>query len=131
MGYQIMFYGGMAGALVTIVISIVLFVKMEIAQVFTDLTGIQLRKKRRQTAVEPRENKYTMEIMLKKQYAESAAAEETELLQIEETVLLGDIEETALLMDETALLVEETTLLVENEFIKEVDVMVVHSNTII
>ncbi|OIK10637.1 hypothetical protein BIV60_20675 [Bacillus sp. MUM 116] len=131
MGYQIMFYGGITGALVTIVISIVLFVKMEIAQVFIDLTGIQLRKKRRQTTEESNENKYTKEIMLKKQYAESAAAKETELLQVEETALLGDIEETTLLSEETALLVEETTLLVENEFIKEVDVMIVHSNTII
>ncbi|MDQ6595096.1 hypothetical protein [Bacillus salipaludis] len=130
MGYQIMFYGGLAGALITLAISIVLFVKMEIAQVFTDLTGIQFRKKRRRIDEESRE-KHTKEIMLKKQYAESAAAEETELLEVAETVLAGEIEETTLLMEETTLLVEETTLLVENEFIKEVDVVIVHSNTVI
>ncbi|MED1468991.1 hypothetical protein [Bacillus salipaludis] len=130
MGYQIMFYGGLAGALITLAISIVLFVKMEIAQVFTDLTGIQFRKKCRRMDEESRE-KHTKEIMLKKQYAEIAAAEETELLEVAETVLLQDIEETTLLTEETTLLVEETTLLVENEFIKEVDVMIVHSNTVI
>ncbi|WP_026572745.1 hypothetical protein [Bacillus sp. UNC438CL73TsuS30] len=130
MGYQIMFYGGLAGALITFAISIVLFVKMEIAQVFTDLTGIQFRKKRRRMDEESRE-KHTKEIMLKKQYAELAAAEETELLEVAETVVLGDIEETTLLTEETTLLVEETTLLVENEFIKEVDVVIVHSNTVI
>ncbi|MFD0826524.1 hypothetical protein ACT8ZR_12755 [Neobacillus sp. M.A.Huq-85] len=130
MGYQLMFYGGLAGALITLAISIILFVKMEIAQVITDLTGFQFRKKRRRTAEESRE-RHTKEIMLKKQYAESAAAEETELLEVAETVLLQDIEETTLLTEETTLLVEETTLLVENEFIKEVDVMIVHSNTVI
>ncbi|MDR6999320.1 hypothetical protein [Neobacillus niacini] len=123
MGYQMMFYGSLAGALITLTVSIVLFVKMEIAQVFTDLTGIQFRKKRRQTDEESGD-KQTKEIMLKKQYAESAAAEETEQLEVTETVLLGTIEETTLL-------VEETTLLVENEFTKEVDVMIVHSNTMI
>lgn len=123
MGYQMMFYGSLAGALIALTVSIVLFVKMEIAQVFTDLTGIQFRKKRRQTDEESGD-KQTKEIMLKKQYAESAAAEETEQLEVAETVFLGTIEETTLL-------VEETTLLVENEFTKEVDVMIVHSNTMI
>ena len=60
---------------------------------------------------------------------------------IEETALLGDgyIEETSLLtadFDETTVLsadVEETSLLIEEEdfFKKEVDVIVVHSTTII
>ena len=147
MEYQIMLYGGMAGAVITLIISIILYVKMGIAQVVEDLTGISLRKrlhKRRKAQDELKEKKLTKEIMLKKQYAnEAAASQETELMnsEIEETALLGDgySEETTLLtadLDETALLcadMEETSLLLEEEnyFKKEVDVIVVHSTTII
>jgi hypothetical protein len=82
--------------------------------------------------------------LLKKQYGgEAVASQETELMlsEIEETALLGDgyIEGTSLLtadLDETTVLsegVEETTLLLEEKdfFKKEVDVIVVHSTTII
>jgi hypothetical protein len=146
MEYQIMLYGGMAGALITLVISIILYVKMGIAQVVEDLTGISLRKrlnKKKKAQDESNEKRLTREIMLKKQYAgEAAASQETELMssEIEETALLADgyIEETSLLtadFDETTLLsegVEETSLLLEEDFFKkEVDIIVVHSTTII
>jgi hypothetical protein len=147
MEYQIMLYGGMAGALITLIISIILYVKIGIAQVVEDLTGISLRKrlhKRNKDQEASNEKRLTKEIMIKKQYAgEAAASQETELMSraIEETALLGNtyIEETSLLtadLDETTLLsndIEETSLLLEEEdfFKKEVDVMVVHSTTII
>jgi hypothetical protein len=146
MEYQIMLYGGMAGTIITLIISIILYVKMGIAQVVEDLTGISLRKrlhKKKKVLDESNEKRLTKEIMLKKQYAgEAAASQETELMssEIEETALLaaGYIEETSLLtadLDETTLLsedVEETSLLLEEEFFKkEVDVIVVHSTTII
>jgi hypothetical protein len=147
MEYQIMLYGGMAGALITLIISIILYVKMGIAQVVEDLTGISLRKRlhnRKKAQDESKEKRLTKEIMLKRQYAgEAAASQETELMssEFEETALLGDgcIEETSLLtanLDETTVLtedVEETSLLIEEEdyFKKEVDVIVVHSTTII
>ncbi|WP_419954641.1 hypothetical protein ACN6MT_02210 [Neobacillus niacini] len=147
MEYQIMLYGGMAGALITLIISIILYVKMGIAQVVEDLTGISLRKrlhKKRKAQDKSNEKLLTKEIMLKKQYAwEAAASQETELMdnKLEETALLGDedIEETTLLtadLDETTVLseeAEETSLLLEKEdfFKKEVDVIVVHSTTII
>lgn len=147
MEYQIMLYGGMAGALITLIISIILYVKMGIAQVVEDLTGISLRKrlhKKRKAQDKSNEKRLTKEIMLKKQYAgEAAASQETELMDnnLEETALLGDenIEETTLLtadLDETTVLseeAEETSLLLEKEdfFKKEVDVIVVHSTTII
>jgi hypothetical protein len=146
MEYQIMLYGGMAGALITLVISIILYVKMGIAQVVEDLTGISLRKrlhKKKKAQDESNEKRLTREIMLKKQYAgEAAASQETELMssEIEETALLADgyIEETSLLtadFDETTLLSEgeeETSLLLEEDFFKkEVDIIVVHSTTII
>ncbi|MEH7491682.1 hypothetical protein [Neobacillus niacini] len=146
MEYQIMLYGGMAGTIITLIISIILYVKMGIAQVVEDLTGISLRKrlhKKKKVMDESNEKRLTKEIMLKKQYAgEAAASQETELMssEIEETALLaaGYIEETSLLtadLDETTLLsedVEETSLLLEENFFKkEVDVIVVHSTTII
>jgi hypothetical protein len=147
MEYQIMLYGGMAGALITLIISIILYVKMDIAQVVEDLTGISLRKrlhKKKKAQDESNEKRLTKEIMIKKQFAkEAAASQETELMSsvVEETALLSDgyIEETSLLtadFDETTLLsegVEETSLLLEEEdfFKKEVDVVVVHSTTII
>jgi hypothetical protein len=148
MEYQIMLYGGMAGTIITLVISIILYIKMGIAQVVEDLTGISLRKrlhKKKKVQDESKnEQRLTKEIMLKKQYAgEAAASQETELMssEVEETALLGDryIEETSLLtadFEETTVLsadIEETSLLVEEEdfFKKEVDVIVVHSTTII
>ncbi|MFS0779892.1 hypothetical protein ABC255_28415 [Neobacillus sp. 3P2-tot-E-2] len=146
MEYQIMLYGGMACTIITLIISIILYVKMGIAQVVEDLTGISLRKrlhKKKKVMDESNEKRQTKEIMLKKQYAgEAAASQETELMssEIEETALLaaGYIEETSLLtvdLDETTLLsedVEETSLLLEEDFFKkEVDVIVVHSTTII
>lgn len=143
MEYQIMLYGGMAGALITLIISIILYIKMGIAQVVEDLTGISLRKrlhKKQKAQEESNEKRMTKEIMLKKQYArEAAASQETEIMgsEIEETALLS--EETSLLksdFDETTVLsddVEETSVLQEEEefFKKEVDVIVVHSTTII
>jgi hypothetical protein len=146
MKYQIMLYGGMAGTIITLIISIILYIKMGIAQVVEDLTGISLRKrlhKKKKVQDESNEQRLTKEIMLKKQYAgEAAARQETELMssEIDETAILGDgdIEETSLLtadFDETTLLsegVEETSLLLEEDFFKkEVDVIVVHSTTII
>ena len=67
-----MFYGGMAGAMITLIISIILYVKMGIAQVVEDLTGISLRKrlhKKRKAQDESNQKRLTKEIMLKKQYA--------------------------------------------------------------
>jgi hypothetical protein len=147
MEYQIMFYGGMAGAMITLIISIILYVKMGISQVVEDLTGISFRKrlhKKRKAKEESNQKRLTKEIMLKKQYAgEAAASQETELMSsIEEMALLGDdgyIEETSFLtadFEETTVLsadMEETSFLIEEEepFKKEVDVIVVHSTTII
>jgi hypothetical protein len=148
MEYQIMLYGGMAGAVITLIISIILYVKMGIAQVIEDLTGMSLRKrrlKRQKAQDESNEKRLTNEIMLKRKYpGEAAASLETELMssEIEETALLVDeySEETALLtadVEETTVLseegLEETSVLLEEEdyFKKEVDVIVVHSSTII
>lgn len=143
MDYQIMLYGGMACALITLIISIILYIKLDIAQVVEDLTGLSLRKrlhKRKKARDDSNKKALTKEIMVKKQYAGEAASRiETELMssEIEETAILSDghIEETSLLLDETTILsdsVEETSILLEEDFFKkEVDVIVVHSTTVI
>ncbi|WP_338379129.1 hypothetical protein [Enterococcus faecium] len=46
MEYQIMYYGGMAGAIITLILSIIFYFKMGIAQGVGDLFGICLRKKK-------------------------------------------------------------------------------------
>ena len=155
MEYQIMYYGGMAGAIITLILSIIFYFKMGIAQVVEDLFGIRLRKKkasRQNSDDEAAEKKFTKEIMIKKQYSQVAAAKEglnhdgdsrhyeTALMAAatEETALLGpeEIEETTLLTsdaDETTVLSEEmdeTTLLTEAPYFQnELDIVVVHSDT--
>ncbi|MFP7299896.1 hypothetical protein [Neobacillus niacini] len=146
MEYQIMLYGGMAGAVITLIISIILYIKMGIAQVIEDLTGVSLRRRlqsKKKARVDSNEKRMTKEIMLKKQYAgEAFASQETELMSsgVLETALLddGNIEETTLLtadFDETTVLSEseeETSLLLEDDYFKkEVDVIVVHTTTVI
>ena len=45
--YQIMLYGGIVGAIVTLSIAIWLFIKLDIADVIQDLTGIRVKKQKR------------------------------------------------------------------------------------
>lgn len=44
MQYQIMFYGGLAGAIITLSISIYVYIKLNISQVIEHLTGFSFRK---------------------------------------------------------------------------------------
>lgn len=146
MTYQIMFYGGLAAALLTLIITIYVYVKMNIRRVISDLTGIKWKSpfaKRSSTQAEVEEKRTTNEIRLKKQDLEGE--EITELMEDEvaATALLdeNDVEETTLLSsgvdreDETTLLgesVDETTLLTDEPafyFRKELDVVVTHSTT--
>lgn len=136
-----MFYTGLAGAVITLIVAIILYFKMKIAETFEDLTGLKLyktkKRKEKAAAKEEANIRLTKEIMAKKQFSsareqEAASLEETKLMQhdIEETALMD--EETTLLTDETALLgdVEETTLLTSEDepFKKELDIIVVHSS---
>ncbi|MDL4838924.1 hypothetical protein [Aquibacillus rhizosphaerae] len=133
MGYQIMFYGGLAGVFITLPIVIWLFLKLEIIQVVEDLTGIRLHRAKKQNypfngRTARTGKRTTSEIRLKKENAhpEIASSHETELL--EETSLLTneqELEETTLLSSD-----DETTLLTESElaFMIEEDIMIVHSD---
>lgn len=44
MEYQTLFYGGLAGAILSFIISIVMFIKLNISEVFEDLTGFSFHK---------------------------------------------------------------------------------------
>ena len=156
MQYQIMFYGGLAGAIITLSISIYIFIKLNITQVIEHLTGFSFRKLSKNMRKNNRQNREvsvkltTNEIKIRKKVVEqeqawSGTVAATELLnnEVEPTALLYDdhVEETSLLSEETTILtlnVDETSLLTEedqenvgNSFVKDVDVLIVHSQTII
>jgi hypothetical protein len=158
MQYQIMFYGGLAGAIITLSISIYVYIKLNISQVIEHLTGFSLRKTskkwRRSNNQDgaKSEKRTTNEIKIRKKvvdqdqaWAEALAAtelmnqagEQTALLQeqiIEETSILGVYpEETSILtaVDETSLLTGILEEELKTSFKKEIEIMVVHSETII
>lgn len=138
-----MFYGGLAGAVITLIISIIVYMKLQISQVFADITGNRFMKKKtnNRVSLEAQETKRTTsEIKLrKKEDPVAASVEDTALMSqgLEPTSLLVEssqaptellvenntdretslLEETSLLYEETALLRDddETTLLVGDD----------------
>lgn len=149
MNYQILFYGGLAGAVVALFISILFYIKLNITQVMEDLTGFRFTKvwKRKNHVRGHGEKTITKEIILRKKVEKEAAVglESTELLDeaVASTELLNNGGPAALPLEETTLL-EKTTLLSEgmeetvvltptpaNRFIKDVDIMVVHTENVI
>ncbi|HEY4600288.1 MAG TPA: hypothetical protein VIG73_03175 [Cerasibacillus sp.] len=48
MTYQIMFYGGLIGIFLSLPLVIFLFIRLQIIEVFEDLTGLRIRKKTRE-----------------------------------------------------------------------------------
>ncbi|WML41265.1 hypothetical protein RCG19_06305 [Neobacillus sp. OS1-2] len=44
MNFQLMFYGGIAGAILSLILSIIVFIKMNISEAFEDLTGFSIHK---------------------------------------------------------------------------------------
>lgn len=130
MEYQIMFYGGLAGAVVSLLISIVVFIKLNIKIVLEDLLGFRFSKlvSRKKNRGGQTEKPITKEIVLRKK-AVPGEIEPTVLLEKEagstplaETAILHEeIAATTILTDdagEIMLLTEEaseTTLLTEDE----------------
>ncbi|UFT99198.1 hypothetical protein KO561_18795 [Radiobacillus kanasensis] len=152
MDYQWFFYGGLVGILITLPISIILFIKLGIWEAFTDISGIRMPRKKQKArrkygkteTTGQREKRTTSEIKLKKKKVEAEVAstshiDETELLDshVEPTALLseGSFNETTVLGEETSVLwgEDETTLLTEEEheqgtfFQIEEDIVIVHS----
>jgi hypothetical protein len=123
-----MFYGGLAGAVITLVIAILAYVKLNIAQVITDLTGWNFpgagRKARKTTSsqTDTITKPTTKEIHVRKNVEKEVAA--GEYVEPTEKMASGQIEATALLSQEsfkqTALLKQEglepTALLTPNGY---------------
>lgn len=108
-----MFYGGLAGALITLIISIIVFMKLKISQVLTDITGYGSRKKARAVTGQPRRTdtetkKTTSEIKLRKKEVPSA-------VEVEDTAIMSqELEPTAILRNDQKYMAP-TELLVEKE----------------
>lgn len=151
--YKIMFYGGMVGALVTLAISIVIFIKADVWQVIKDLLGIRTVKEKHKkgknvvsntTSIKPKPitesvNKtITVSGLDNSENIIVGVEEKTEttfILDEETSVLTGhcetelfdDVGETELLDEDS----EETVLLsgeLHNDFSKEIDIMIINSN---
>ncbi|MBT2694755.1 hypothetical protein [Bacillus sp. ISL-55] len=106
MAYQIMFYGGLAGAVIALVIAILAYVKINIAQVITDLTGWNFpgagRKARKKTTsikAETSTKPTTKEIHVRKNVEKEVAA--GEYVEPTEKMAGGQLEQTALLSQES------------------------------
>jgi hypothetical protein len=112
LAYQIMFYGGMAGAAITLVIAILAYVKLNIAQVITDLTGWNFpgagRKARKTTSkqTDTSTKPTTKEIHVRKNVEKEVAA--GEYVEPTEKMVSGSVESTGLLHHESF---EQTALL--------------------
>lgn len=110
-----MFYGGMAGAAVTLVIAITVYIKLNIAQVITDLTGWNWpgagRKARKTVSknIDTSTKPTTKEIHVRKNVEKEVAA--GEYVEPTEKMASGKMDPTALLSQEsfkkTALLKKE------------------------
>jgi hypothetical protein len=107
-----MFYGGMAGAVIALVAAILVYVKLNIAQVITDLTGRNFpgagRKalKRQSRGANTSDKPITREINVRKNVEKEVAAGEA--VEPTERMVSGAIEPTALLSEDSF---ESTALL--------------------
>ena len=137
--YKIMFYGGMAGTILMLVITVFIFIKGNVLEDIKDLLGIKSTKKTLNKislnnttsnikAVTTNEVSKPMDIKMDEIISKGFVCEEgTEILKDydEDTMIIsGEEEETMILVFE-----EETELL--NEFVKEIDIVIVNSNLII
>lgn len=99
--YQIMFYGGMAGSAIALTMAIIVYVKLNIAQVITDLTGRNFpgadRKARKKsaTATNTANKPFTKEINVRKNVEKEVAVGEA--VEPTERMVSGEMEPTALL----------------------------------
>src|SRR5690606_6084519 len=125
MEYQIMFYGGLAGAVITLIISIIVYMKLQISQVIEDITGGRFKRKKAngRSSYETAETKSEIKLRKKDDPVATSVADTALVSQeLEPTSMLQntDVEPTALLVEEkpveeTSLLIEETTLLDDDE----------------
>lgn len=128
--YKIMFYGGMAGTIFMLVITVFIFMKGNVLEDIKDLLGIKSTKKTLNKislnsntsnikAVTTNEVSKPMDIKIDEIISKGFVCEEG-------TEILKDYDEDTMILSGEE---EETELL--NEFVKEIDIVIVNSNLII
>ncbi|MFJ7729568.1 hypothetical protein ACIQXV_26145 [Neobacillus sp. NPDC097160] len=122
MEYQTMFYGGLSGAALSLILAIIVFIKLNISEVFEDVTGFSVRKwvKKLQASSRSKQEQnhkpITREIQprhdVELEVAVSGSVEATELLEAVDPSS-GSVEATELLEAEAPSIggIESTELL--------------------
>ncbi|WP_277678739.1 hypothetical protein [Gracilibacillus dipsosauri] len=128
--YQIMLYGGIIGALITLPIAIWLFIKLDIRHVIEDLIGVRFSRKKRKLdnatfQIGDGKGHTSSSIRLKKLNHTSGSSKEMKVEPQQQqqhahtqTELLEDADQETALLEETTLL-NETALLNETELMDE------------
>ncbi|PWU69441.1 hypothetical protein [Gracilibacillus dipsosauri] len=128
--YQIMLYGGIIGALITLPIAIWLFIKLDIRHVIEDLIGVRFSRKKRKLdnatfQIGDGKGHTSSSIRLKKLNHTSESSKEMKIEPQQQqqhahtqTELLEDADQETALLEETTLL-NETALLNETELMDE------------
>lgn len=140
MGYQIMFFGGLALSIVSLTLAIYFFIKFQIKQVITDLTGFRISKSKQQNHYHYQADLTTTgkqtssAIVVKKDQATrktTNSLKETELLS--EPEALSESNQSALKETELLSEIDDMTLLAESAeaFVISEDMIVVDSNEVI
>ena len=176
MKYEIMFYGGLVITIITLILAIISFLKLNVAEALCDLVGINFKAKRisKSNKSNKEKRKYSNlsrrikpDITVRKEkknnidnkaivdnknikprYDYNNLDEESTTLLNEENTTLLDEENTTMLEDDNTTLLDEEettiisddleeTMLIEDdngfsdEFIKEVDIVLLNSDEII
>ncbi len=128
--YQIMLYGGIIGALITLPIAIWLFIKLDIRHVIEDLIGVRFSRKKRKLdnatfQIGDGKGHTSSSIRLKKLNHTSGSSKEMKVEPQQQqqhahtqTELIEDTAQETALLEETTLL-NETALLNETELMDE------------
>lgn len=110
--YQVLFYGGITGTIVCLVIAIIIFIKLNIGKVISDLTGISVKDNTDRKSKSYEDKKSYLDAQtkilapktktLKRQSA--MGLKEKKLAKEEMVVSLADVKESQRLHDDTRLL---------------------------
>lgn len=115
MKYQIMFYGGLVITIITLILAVISFFKLNAAEALCDLVGINLKKKKTpKIKISKKEYKFNKKDKLSKSTNSEAYKGLDNNEQIEPKVIV-DYEKTKLNEESTSLLNDEGTTLLDDE----------------
>lgn len=142
MKYQIMFYGGLIGTVISLTLAIFIFFKYEIPQVLSDLTGFRFSKRRKRNALshysqgnrEIYQTSSEIQIRKERRHAGELSKSRASMNPTDTTVLLqNDVPEETVLLDfnETVPLDDSYQKNEEDSFILEESVVIIHATKIL